>query len=92
MDTSGPLTQFKVLERSLGPRPLLSGIEIWGIMGLAILSVCPKLLVLVSVLLSPEKPRDNRLCADHDSTGASHPSREGLNCQGDGRERRQPLG
>ena len=56
LDTSGPLTQFKVLERSLGPRPLLSGIEIWGIMGLAILSVCPKLLVLVSVLLSPEKP------------------------------------
>lgn len=33
--------QLKVLERSLGPRPLLSGIKIWSLMGLATLSVCP---------------------------------------------------
>lgn len=40
--------QLKFLEHSLGPRPLLSDIKIWGLMGLATLSV--------SVLLSPERP------------------------------------
>lgn len=34
-------SQLWVLEHSVGPRPLLSGIEIWGVTGLATLSVCP---------------------------------------------------
>lgn len=63
LDTSGPVSQLKVLERSLGPRPLLSGIETRGVRGRP---VCvPKLLGLVSVLLSPEKPWEDRVCTDH---------------------------
>ena len=63
-------SQLWVLEHSVGPRPLLSGIEIWGVAGLATLSV-PKLPVLVSVLPSPARPREKHLCPAQDSAGAT---------------------